>query len=721
MDDLPVRVLLVAEDEADYCLIQQWLSQIGRNYYLEQVTTVDSALESIAGQQHHVYLIDCDLSQPDRLELLRESVLNGYAAPVVLLVDSHQAAEIADGYAHFTDYLIKDEINPSLLERMIHCAMQQYQLRNDLRRATQEKRQLTRALEMLRKNEERYALVIQGSDDGIWDWNLQTQEIYFSPRWKSLLGYEETELTNHSDSWFDCIHPEERDRVKQEISAHLAGTSPRFVSVHRLRHRNGTYSWVFSRGIAVRDVTGEAVRFVGSLTDITPWKQTPGCRIAGITHDRLTGLPNRDWFTSRLHQAAALSRQDPAQGFAVLFVDLDRFKTINDSLGHWLGDRLLMEIAQRMLMCLRPCDTIARLGGDEFVILLEEVKTQEDVICVTQRIQQELSTPFYIEGHEVFVSASIGIVLSNTHYAHPEDLLRYADVAMGQAKKSQCHGGYEVFQQGIHADGVTQLQLKTDLRRAIDRQELQLHYQPIICLRTRRLIGFEALVRWQHPRYGLIAPSVFVPLAEETGLIDALGQWVLREACRQMRQWQLTIPQGPSLTINVNLSGKQFTPYLTQQIHQILKDTHLEARYLKLELTESILMSNADSAVATLRQLKQLGVQLAIDDFGTGYSSLSYLHRFPIDTLKIDRSFIHRVDVDGEQLAIVRTIMTLAWNLGMDVVAEGVETSKQLAQLRSLQCEYGQGFLFSKPVDPDSVLSLITTPVDDWQPRSLMF
>jgi diguanylate cyclase (GGDEF)-like protein len=409
----------------------------------------------------------------------------------------------------------------------------------------------------------------------------------------------------------------------------------------------------------------------------------------------------------RLSYAAEMATCKQNYLFAVLFIDLDRFKMINDSLGHAIGDQLLCEIASRLTACLGSNDIVARLGGDEFVVLLEDIKIKDYIVSIAQHILQELSTPFNLAGREIFTSASIGIALSTTSFNHPEDLLRDADLAMYRAKM-QGRGRYEIFHPRMHSSAVAMLQLETDLRRALDRQELKLCYQPIISLRSDRLVGFEALLRWQHPQQGLISPLKFVPIAEETGLIGPIGTWILQEACRQMRHWQQRFPEWRFLTVNVNLSSKQFSPHLAEQVQQILQQTGLNGQHLKLELTESVLMGHGDAAATTLAQLKELGIHLAIDDFGTGYSSLSYLHRFPIDTLKVDRSFIQRVDTDGEQLAIVRTIITLAWNLGMEVVAEGVETLKQLAQLRSLRCEYAQGYLFSRPQDAAAIEALLS-------------
>jgi diguanylate cyclase (GGDEF)-like protein/PAS domain S-box-containing protein len=561
-------------------------------------------------------------------------------------------------------------------------------------------------LQQVRQSEERYVLAAQGANDGVWDWDFQTNRVFFSHRWKAMLGYPVDELSDRPGEWFDRIHPDDLHWVKREITAHLDKQVAQFEAQHRMLHQNGEYRWVLSRGSAVWDEAGQAIRMAGFQTDITAWKQAEEKLVYEALHDTLTGLPNRIFLMERLRQALQLAERNKDYLFAVLFIDLDRFKVINDSLGHMIGDQLLIAISRRLSNCLRPSDTIARLGGDEFVILLADVKDRDSATRIADRLQEELLVPFNLEGHEVFSAASVGIAFSSVGYDRPEDLLRDADIAMYRAK---AHGRarYAIFHPGMHSKAVALLQIETDLRRAIDRQELQLHYQPIVSLRTRQITGFEALIRWAHPQRGMISPGEFVPVAEETGLITPMGWWVLQESCRQMQQWHEQFPNPQPLTVNVNLSSKQFSPYLVEQISQILEETKLPPQYLKLEITESILMENAESAVATLSQLKKLGTLLAIDDFGTGYSSLNYLHRFPIDTLKVDRSFVSKVDVDGEQLAIARTIITLAWNLGMEVVAEGVETMKQLAQLRSLQCDYAQGFLFSSPLDVKSVEHLM--------------
>ena len=423
-------------------------------------------------------------------------------------------------------------------------------------------------------------------------------------------------------------------------------------------------------------------------------------------HDSLTGLPNRAMFTQLLKAEIESSNQSGGHMFAVLFLDLDRFKNINDSLGHTHGDLLLVAFAERLERTLRPIDTLARFGGDEFAILLSGMTDATDAVRVAQRISEELSQPFVLDKNSAFATASIGIALSSTGYDRPDDILRDADIAMYRAKENG-KARYEVFDHGMHARAVSRLQLESDLRHAIDMKEFSVYYQPIVCLQTGRLAGVEALVRWNHPRRGLVEPADFIPVAEETGLIVPIGQWVLNEACAQVRQWQIDSPSHRSLSLSVNLSARQVAqPDLLERIKEALESSKLNPHCLKLEITESVVMENAEAAAQMFKLLRSLGVQLSIDDFGTGYSSLSYLHRFPLNYLKIDRSFVMRLTTDNDN-AIVRTISTLARNLGMEVIAEGIETEEQHQQLKMLGCEYGQGYLFSRPVDSRSVLHLL--------------
>ena len=426
-------------------------------------------------------------------------------------------------------------------------------------------------------------------------------------------------------------------------------------------------------------------------------------------HDSLTGLANRALLNEHLRVAINHSKRDQTHLFAVLLLDLDRFKTVNDSLGHVLGDQLLVATSRRLETTLRPQDVIARQGGDEFTILLNGIDSIKDAIRVAKRIHDELRQPFRLDGHDVFTTASIGIALSTQDYTRTEEVLRDADTAMYRAKTSG-RGHHKIFDPKMHERAMALLKLETDLRLAVEREEFCLHYQPIISLENNRIIGFEALVRWQHPERGLVLPDDFIPIAEETGLIGPIGHWVLHEACRQLRQWQEHSRHDLSLSVNVNLSGKQFSQVdLVERIKSVLEQTGLSARSLKLEITESTVMEKAEAAAVMLEQIRNLGVEVHIDDFGTGYSSLSYLHRFPIDVLKIDRSFVSRMGPDGENSEIVRTIVQLAHNLGMKVAAEGVMTAEQLGKLRALGCDYGQGYFFSEPLDSERAKRIIAT------------
>ncbi len=493
------------------------------------------------------------------------------------------------------------------------------------------------------------------------------------------------------------------------IAFHLDGKAAYLESEYRIQHQDGQQRWMLVRGFAVSDAQGKPYRLAGSQTDITNQKAAFAQLRYNSYHDSLTGLANRRLFMERLENVLTLARQDNDYLFAVLFLDLDRFKVINDTFGHAIGDLLLVEVARTLESCVRPEDTVARLGGDEFTILLDDIKGIDNATQVAQRIQSQFTLPFHLSGNEVFSTISIGIALNSASYKQAEDILRDADMTMYHIK-TQGNGGkcYQIFDHSIHSKAMATLQLEKDLRGALGRGEFVLHYQPIISLKNFRISGFEALIRWQHPEHGLVSPMQFIPIAEETGLINAIGRWTLGEACRQLKSWQEQFAGKPSLVISVNLSTKQFAQAdLIDQIEKILQITGLESRFLQLEITESVLVENAERVAAMLVKMQQLGIRLSLDDFGTGYSSLSYMHSFPIDTLKIDRSFVTGVDTELGKIEIIRTVVGLAWNLGMDTIAEGVETKTQMYQLKSLKCNFAQGYYFSKPLDVQAAEALI--------------
>jgi diguanylate cyclase (GGDEF)-like protein len=442
------------------------------------------------------------------------------------------------------------------------------------------------------------------------------------------------------------------------------------------------------------------------IRDITARRQAEERLLHDAIHDALTGLPNRTLFMDRLGQAIRHTKRHLEDRFAVLFVDVDRFKVVNDSLGHHVGDELLVAIATRLRNTVRPGDTVARLGGDEFTILLESIGAPEEAEVAAQRIQQVIAAPFTVRGSDIFSTVSIGIAVSAPHYVNPEEMLRDADIAMYRAKANG-RAGHEVFHPGMHTTAVALLQLESDLRRALERAEIVLHYQPIVRLEDTHIAGFEALVRWNHPERGLIYPDEFIPLTEETGLIVPIGRWVLLEACTQMRRWQGEFGRD-DLTISVNLSGRQLVQRaFVGEVEQVLRETGLAPQTLALEITETVLMENSHAAAESIAHLRSLGVRVHIDDFGTGYSSLSYLHRFAIDMLKIDRSFISHIATGEESMEIIRTIASLAASLRVPVIAEGVETEVQRERLVSVGCHYAQGNYFSLPADIASVQTMI--------------
>lgn len=479
-----------------------------------------------------------------------------------------------------------------------------------------------------------------------------------------------------------------------------------YTAEYRIRTKSGELKWFLEQGSGIFNEQGQVSGVEGFITDITPLKQAEEQLRHDAFFDKLTGLPNRALFMDRLEYCIKRVKRHPDQIFAVLFLDLDRFKVVNDSLGHAAGDQLLVEIAERLATCVRETDTLARLGGDEFTVLLDGIKDLSDALQVCSRIQAALNLPFCLNGREVLISASTGVALSTMGYDDPEQLLHNADAAMYRAK-AMGKAQWEVFTADMHSNASTQLQLEVDLRRAIERKEFQLYYQPVYHLETAEIVGFEALIRWHHPLRGLISPVEFIPIAEETGLILPISWWVLYEACRQVSQWQQQYSTKTPLFVSVNFSSKQFAEVgLIARIEAILQETGLPPQCLKLEITESAIMEHAESTSAKLLEIKALGIQLGIDDFGTGYSSLSYLHRFPVDILKIDRSFVSEMD-SHENLQIVQTITMLSQNLGMKAVAEGVETAEQAAQLRAMTCQYAQGYFFSKPIDASSMEGLL--------------
>ena len=533
--------------------------------------------------------------------------------------------------------------------------------------------------------EERYKRFAAGSNDGLWEWHVDSKSVAYSPRWCDILGLNSEGLAGTLDDWFDRIHPEDSERVHTHLQHHLVGESDLFEVEHRVLHADGSYRWALSRGVAVRSSNGRARYITGSLSDLTQ---------RGL-FDALTSLPNRNLLKDRTVQAINRAGRAEGRRSALLYMDLNDFKTINDSLGHHIGDLLLAELAKRLQLCVRSGDTVARLGGDEFVVLVEGLESDAHLKQIISRIERYTTSSFDIKGHYIVSSVSIGIVPDLARYSDVDEVLRDADIAMYHAKGKG--RSYTYFDESMHTRVLERQQLEIELRQGLERGELFLLYQPIVSLVTGDVEGFEALVRWQHPTRGLVSPNDFIPMAEETGLIMPLGEWVLREACFQMDDWKNS--NGKEVYVSVNLSGRQLSqPDIVERVKRVLAESGFSPSRLKLEITETAVIEDPERVAGILHDLKALGVFICMDDFGTGYSSLNYIHQLPIDVLKIDQSFIRQMINDPRSLAIVRTVTEMAKHLGIDVIPEGIEDIEQMSMLQGLNCELGQGYLFSKPV-----------------------
>lgn len=562
-----------------------------------------------------------------------------------------------------------------------------------------------RAEKELRESRERYELATLGANDGLWDWNMKTNEVFYSSRWKSMLGFDDDEIGSSSEEWFGRIHPDGIEQVKILVNAHAEGITPHFETEHQILHKDGTYRWVLARGLAIRGEAGKPYRMAGSLTDITDRRRAQDQLLHDAFYDPLTGLPNRSLLVNRLEHALRRTKRSKTYLFAILFLDLDRFKNVNDSLGHLCGDRLLVEVGRRLISCVRAEDTVARIGGDEFVILLDNIPAAESATAAVARIEKVLSLPVTLDGHDVFSPASIGVAIGSSSYERAEDVLRDADIAVYRAK-ALGRARHVLFDPLMYQKAVAVLELENDLRRAMERGDFFLNYQPIVHLETGTVVSLETLVRWQHPERGLIPPGDFIPLAEETGLIIQIGEWVLKAACAQLRTWKEA--GRPAIRVSVNVSGRQLKlPDFPDFVRNLLQQNGLSTDLLEFEITETVLMDNLEQANSVLDQLTRLGIRLSLDDFGTGYSSLGYLQQFPVHRLKIDRSFIIKIGQHNENTQIVQAILNMASGLGLDVVAEGVETAQAVSRLKGMGCAFGQGFYFARPGTAEEITPLL--------------
>jgi diguanylate cyclase (GGDEF)-like protein/PAS domain S-box-containing protein len=563
-------------------------------------------------------------------------------------------------------------------------------------------------LEALVVSQERYGAAIRGANDGIWDWNLDTGEFFGSPRFRAVLGMRDEDPLLSAEHWLERVRDEDIERLRIEIDLHLRGLTPHFESEFRVSAPDGSARWLLGRGQALCRDDGSPYRIAGSISDVTDRKRQEEQLLRHALYDGLTGLANRTLFMDRMSFLDSRRQRHAGYGYAVLFVDLDRFKNANDSLGRDAGDRILVEVAQRIAGCARSGDTIARFGGDEFVILLDEVSDLAEAHRCARAIHQALMTPVIKGDQEVYTSASVGIAMSRDGQS-ADGLLQDVEAAMYRAKEAG-RARSEVFDEQMHEHAIMVLEVEAQLRRGLERGEIVAYFQPVVSLATGAISSFEALARWEHPDRGLVAPGDFIPVADESGLIVPVGLAIMRDACREAVAWATA--GGPTVRVSVNISARQFAePDLLASVEQILAETGIAPDRLILELTESVVMTDPERAAATLDALHRLGLDLAVDDFGTGYSSLSYLKRFPFNSLKVDRSFVMDIPRDADDMTIVEAVVGLAHSLHMTVTAEGVETSEHLGFLRGLGCDEVQGFLASMPVPADEAARMIRDDV----------
>jgi len=563
----------------------------------------------------------------------------------------------------------------------------------------------SRAEQALKRSEERFALMEAGANDGLWEWEIRSEQVHFSARWRALIGLPDRGGTGRLEDWLERVHPDDINALWEAIKGHLSGKSSQLQHEHRIRHENGTYRRFLCRGVAARGPRGRCARIAGSLTDVTE-RVSAQERLRSLGfRDPLTGLFNRSVFVEGLGRRLDEFKHNRASRFAALYLDLDRFKVVNDSLGHLIGDELLTAVSRRLESCLREGDSLARLGGDEFAILLNRLEDEGQANAIALRIQDTLSAPFSIGGREVFTSASIGIAFSAVEYNNPEEIMRDADTAMYHAK-ALGKARHELFDAEMHAKALDRLGLENDLRHAVKSSEFDLHYQPIVSLSSGMCVGFEALIRWSRNGQAT-SPEKFIPVAEELGLIEELGTWVLEEACRMFASWQERFPGYGLECITVNVSTRQLMQSnFLQIVQETVRLAGLEPSHLRLEITETTLMGSPYVAAEHLRELRDFGVKVYLDDFGTGYSSLSHLHKLPVDALKIDRSFVRSLLLP-ERPAIVESILALARTLKTGVVAEGVESAMQAQELKRLGCRHAQGYFFSPPISSPRVEQML--------------
>jgi diguanylate cyclase (GGDEF)-like protein/PAS domain S-box-containing protein len=679
-DEEPVRLLLVDDDEGDYLITRELLGAAGQlTITVDWAKTYERALEVILEQSHDVYLIDYRLGRHTGLELIREAFAARPVAPVIMLTGHPSGSVNLEAAAlGATDFLTKQGLSADELERAIRHAISQHRA-------------------------ERHALAARASDDGIWDWDLTTDVLYLSAQWNAILGLATEGREVSPSEWFALVAPDDVLRLRNEIKAHLAGQTPSLECEFRMRHRDDTWRWVLANGVATRDVDGTPVRMAGALSDTNDRHVQQQRLEHEALHDTLTGLPNRTLFIDRVEQTLHRAGREPAGGCALLFIDLDEFKQINDSLSHAVGDKLLIAFADRMATTLRPGDTVARLGGDEFTVLLERLTQPAEATVIAERILRAMLEPFHIDGNALRVGASIGISLSAPGL-DSADLISAADVAMYHAKR-QGRGRWALFDERMHRRVTDRLARQNELRQVIERSLLEVHYQPILGLDSGRIVGLEALARWPSDRAPL-NPVDFISIAEETGLIGALGEHVMRTALHALASWTADGLAGDDVWVSVNLSARQLSDSrLLDQVRSVIGESGLTARRLRLEVIESTMMA-LERFEPFVAGLVAEGIGLHVDDFGTGYSSLTALHRLPIAALKIERGLVAAID-HGRNRAIARSVIALAHSLDVAAIGAGIESEPARDALCALGCDAGQGVFLAPVVPADAAAELL--------------
>ncbi|MCB1167031.1 MAG: EAL domain-containing protein [Leptospiraceae bacterium] len=674
-DSHTIQLLLVEDNPVAARAARAVLEQIGP-IQIDMAVSLAEAMQLIS-RGFDIILLDLFLPDSEGLDSFLKLRQGCPHTPIVILsgLDDRSVA-LRAVQAGAQDFLVKGELNAELLEKSIRHSIE----RNGIEMA-------------LKESEERYALAARGSNDGIWDWDVQHERLYFSPRFLAMIGKEE-DPPGDLQQWADVLHPDDKPGFLQLMEQHMAGDLRQFRVEYRVQHPEGQYRWMLVRGESVRDESGKIRRMAGSQTDITDFRLI----------DTLTGLPNRLLFADRLEQAYLRFKNNHSKGFALIYLDIVRFARLNESFGIQAADTLLGNMAARLTDALELGDTISRPGSDEFLILIDNVASADDMKSVESRLKESLQKPFYCCGEEIYLDFSAGVALSELREEGPESLIQDAHSALQRSKQK---GGsvFEIYRRELSEASRERMQLELMLRKALETGQFCLFYQPQMDLRSGKINGFEALIRWRHPELGLITPDRFLPVAEETGLIQNLGEWTIREAIHQLNAWH---QMGRTARIAVNLSPSQFrsrqvAAFLRKELEQASFDPGL----LEMEFTETVALENAEHTIAELNEIRAMGLRIAVDDFGTGFSSLTYLKRFPVDAVKIDRDFVMNIPGNKDDGAIVAAILAMGKSLGLEVVAEGVETESQLRFLQERNCEYVQGYLISRPVPAEEAIQFL--------------